>query len=362
MPFTPFHMGAALIAKPALNRNISVITFGIAQVAMDIEPGIGMLTGADVLHGPTHTIVGALVIGYLVMLIAPKICGFLLRRWNKEVNHHKLPWLVQGETTSKTAIAVGAFFGTLSHVALDSHMHHDIHPLMPFSQENPLNGLISQDGVYQLCAIAGVIGAVVWLVMQWLYRPAQVAVGNVSPEPLAATAPPSVWRLWILELRSAWFWLLFMSIVPSYLFSSGLLPFALLAFAILLMAPATALGSLFGEGPKARDLRQLAIMVLVPMLSVMYVFKSDDQITTNATPIVAAIESFRVENGQYPDKLAALAPKYLARIPKLNYLLVQPQVTYRMTDGKPYLAISAAAGAFAHFEYDFAAKVWNHYS
>jgi hypothetical protein len=72
-------MGAALMAKPALNRNISVITFGIAQVAMDIEPGIGMLTGADVLHGPTHTILGALVIAYLVMLIAPVVCNFLLR-------------------------------------------------------------------------------------------------------------------------------------------------------------------------------------------------------------------------------------------------------------------------------------------
>ena len=361
MPFTPFHMGAALIAKPALNRSISVITFGIAQIVMDIEPGIGMLTGADVLHGPTHTILGALVIAYLVMLIAPVVCNFLLSKWNKEVTLHKLPWLVQSEATSKTAVTVGAFFGTLSHVFLDSLMHHDIHPLMPFSQANPLNGLISHDGVYQLCAIAGVFGAVVWLVMQWLGRPAQVAVGNVSPEPLAATSPPSVWRLWVWELRSAWFWLLFMSIIPSYLFSSGLLPFALLAFAILLMAPATALGSLFGKGPKAKDLRQLAIMVLVPLLSVMYVFKSDDQITTNAAPIVSAIESFRVENGQYPDTLEALAPKHLAKIPELTYLLVQPRVTYSMADGKPYLAISAAVGVFAHFEYDFASKIWNYY-
>jgi hypothetical protein len=200
------------------------------------------------------------------------------------------------------------------------------------------------------------------LVMQWLGRPAQVGVGNVTPEALAATAPPSVWTLWIIELRSAWFWLLFISIIPSYLFSSGLLPLALLAFAILLMAPATALGSLFGKGPKAKDLRQLAIMVLVPLLSVMYVLKSDDQITTNAAPIVVAIESFRVEHGQYPDTLEALAPKHLVKIPKLNYLLVQPRVTYRMTDGEPYLRISAAAGGFAHYEYDFAAKVWNYYS
>jgi hypothetical protein len=29
-------MGAGLIVKPALNRNISVITFGIAQVALEM--------------------------------------------------------------------------------------------------------------------------------------------------------------------------------------------------------------------------------------------------------------------------------------------------------------------------------------
>ena len=39
-------MGAALIAKPGLNRHFSVITFGLAQVAMDIEPGVGMLTAS----------------------------------------------------------------------------------------------------------------------------------------------------------------------------------------------------------------------------------------------------------------------------------------------------------------------------
>lgn len=66
-------MGAALIVKPALKRNFSVITFGIAQVAMDIEPSVGLMTGADVLHGPTHTILGALVIACLVMLISPSV-------------------------------------------------------------------------------------------------------------------------------------------------------------------------------------------------------------------------------------------------------------------------------------------------
>ena len=353
-------MGAALIAKPGLNRNISVITFGMAQVAMDIEPGVGMLTGADVLHGPTHTILGALVIAYLVMLIAPSVCNYLLRRWNKEVTHHGLPWLVQSEI-SKTAVTVGAFFGTLSHVVLDSLMHHDIHPLAPFSLANPLMGLVSHDGVYQLCAIAGVLGAVAWVAMQWLGRPTQVDVVTVSPEPLATTTPTGFWTLWVRDLRFTWFWLFLPSIVPSLLFSSALLPMALLAFAVLLVAPATALSRLFSKEWKTRELRQLAIMVLVPLLSLIYMLKSDDQITTNAALIVNAIESFRIETGHYPDTLEALSPKHLTKIPDLNYLLFQPRVTYRVTDGKPHLKISAAGGGFAHFEYDFTSRVWNHH-
>lgn len=149
LPFTPFHMGAALIVKPALNRRFSVITFGIAQVAMDIEPGVRMAAGADVLHGPTHTILSMLIMALLVMPVAPGICNCLLTKWNKEVAHYKKPGLAHSGTVSKTAVIIGAFFGTLSHGLLDSLMHHDIHPLSPFSQRNPFMGLIAHDEIYQ---------------------------------------------------------------------------------------------------------------------------------------------------------------------------------------------------------------------
>ena len=163
-------MGAALLVKPALNQRFSVITFGIAQVAMDIEPGIRMAAGTDVLHGPTHTILGALVMAILVMLIAPSICNHLLAKWNKEVIFYKQSWLVHSCPASKTAINMGACFGTLSHVILDSLMHHDIHPLSPFSQTNPFMGLMTHDGVYQACAIAGILGIAAWLASQWVSR------------------------------------------------------------------------------------------------------------------------------------------------------------------------------------------------
>ena len=98
---------------------------------------------------------------------------------------YKMPGLAHSGSVSKTAIITGALFGTLSHVVLDGLMHYDIHPLSPFSQENPFIGLISHDDVYQACTIAGVLGAAGWLFMKWAYRARQAKGGCVASKPSA---------------------------------------------------------------------------------------------------------------------------------------------------------------------------------
>ena len=168
MPFTPFHMGAALIVKPASQTHLSLITFGVAQIAMDIEPFIGMVRNSDILHGPTHTLIGAIVIGFVVALVSPFIRRLILRRYNQEVVVYKLGWLSEPIDPSRMAIWFGAYWGTLSHILLDSFMHDDIRPLAPFSDVNPLLHVISHDGVYQLCFVLGVIGCTAWLVTKWV--------------------------------------------------------------------------------------------------------------------------------------------------------------------------------------------------
>lgn len=160
-------MGAAMIVKPAFRRHFSLLVFGIAQVAMDIEPMIGMISDWDVLHGPSHTIIGALLIAALVAWLAPPLCNFILFKFNQEVAHHSVAWLQEPYPIARTAALTGAFFGTLSHLILDSLMHHDIHPLAPFSNANPLTDWVSHNGVYQLCVVLGVIGTVAWAVGKW---------------------------------------------------------------------------------------------------------------------------------------------------------------------------------------------------
>lgn len=265
-------MGAALIAKPALNRHFSAITFGIAQVAMDIEPGVGMLTGADVLHGLTHTILGALAIACLVMLISPSVCSLLLTKWNKEVIHYKWPRLVQFVVVPKTAMIMGAFFGTLSHVVLDSLMHHDIQPLLPFSKANPLMGLVTHDVVYQTCAIAGVLGAIAWLALSWIGRSSQDKGVDISPKPRVTGVHQGFWTLWVRELRFTWFWTIFISVVPCLLYGSAIFSIMVLFVALLIGVPSAAMGQLVADGSKMR-LRRLAVMALVPALTIVTPFK-----------------------------------------------------------------------------------------
>lgn len=170
MPFTPFHMGAALIVKPAAQKHLSLITFGIAQIAMDIEPFIGMIRQSDILHGLTHTLIGAIIIGVFVAFASPSICRPLLRRYNREVASYKLDWLSEPTEPTHFAIWSGALWGTLSHIILDSFMHDDIQPFAPFSGINPLLHVIAHDDVYQLCSALGTAGCTAWLLTKWLRR------------------------------------------------------------------------------------------------------------------------------------------------------------------------------------------------
>ena len=79
MPFTPIHLGTGSVFKVIGGKHFSFMVFGGAQVLMDIEPLIGILRGWDVLHGYTHTLLGALVIGTIAGIIGKPISAVVLK-------------------------------------------------------------------------------------------------------------------------------------------------------------------------------------------------------------------------------------------------------------------------------------------
>jgi hypothetical protein len=163
-------MGAALALKPLLGRRFSVLSFGLAQVAIDLEPGIRMLLGTRELHGWTHTYLGATVIAAMLTVLVAPPCRWILRRWNAELRFHKVEWLVTPEVFASGAIATGAFIGTWSHVLLDSLVHFDIRPYAPLYGANPHLGAMTFPAMHAACVIAGVIGIAAWMLQAYRAR------------------------------------------------------------------------------------------------------------------------------------------------------------------------------------------------
>ena len=76
MPFTPFHMGPGVMVKAVLRRRFSLMVFGWSQIIIDLQPLVVLLTGKRKLHGFTHTLTGALLIGGMIYWGT----GWLLKR------------------------------------------------------------------------------------------------------------------------------------------------------------------------------------------------------------------------------------------------------------------------------------------
>ena len=164
MPFTPFHMGFVMAAKAAAGNRMGLISFGVAQVFMDIEPGVRMAMNDAQLHGLSHTLFGAIGIGVLAIWGSRWLTTKVVSRWNAESKHYGLDWLCVPAAVPYRVLAVGALLGTTSHLALDSLIHSDIQPLAPFSSANPLLGLVPHDSVYTAMVVSGCIGVLCWVI------------------------------------------------------------------------------------------------------------------------------------------------------------------------------------------------------
>lgn len=153
MPFTPLHMGPGLLLKAILPTSFSLMVFGWAQIVMDLQPLVAMLTGQGELHGFSHTWIGASLLT-LVAALSGKYLGELGLYLIGLRSQLPIRW---------RAAWIGAVIGTASHVLLDSLVHADIQPLAPFSSANGLYGLLSWEAMEWFCLACGALGAALYL-------------------------------------------------------------------------------------------------------------------------------------------------------------------------------------------------------
>lgn len=160
MPFTPIHMGPGILIKAILQGSFSLMVFGWAQIVMDIQPLIVMITGEGHLHGFTHTYVGAVLIAVFSAITGKYLSEFGLKilSISKSENPVSIVWWV---------VFLSAFVGCFSHVFLDSIMHADVESFFPVTLDNQFLGLISVPMLHKVCLYSGLVGAAIYYGINW---------------------------------------------------------------------------------------------------------------------------------------------------------------------------------------------------
>jgi hypothetical protein len=159
MPFTPFHFGPGAAVKAVMPRQFSFGVFCFAQVLIDIEVLVYMARGGERLHGWAHTYLGASVVALLSLLIGWPICQWALRWWSLEPDLPLKEYFNPAPDITLVAAVSGAFIGSFSHVFLDSFMHRDVQPFLPFSEMTQPFGSVAAGSLHLLCFILAAVGA-----------------------------------------------------------------------------------------------------------------------------------------------------------------------------------------------------------
>ena len=158
MPVTPFHLGPGLALKSFAPRNVSFTIFAFTQILIDLEALYYFAIDDGHMHRHLHSFLGAAIVAGVGVAIGRPICQWLLKKWNSHLSPKQRQWLyVEPKISFKSAIW-GAALGALSHIVLDSIMHGDMKPFLPFSNKNGLYGLLTLDQLDLLCMFSGVLG------------------------------------------------------------------------------------------------------------------------------------------------------------------------------------------------------------
>lgn len=149
-----------MLVKSILQGSFSLMVFGWAQVVMDIQPLLVMLTGKGHLHGFSHTYTGAALLAVLAAVTGKHLSETGLRLLR--IPGHEQAWIAWAVVFSS------AFIGTFSHVAIDSIMHSDIAPYYPVSAKSHLLGMTTAETLHKLCFYSGLLGLVLYFLINKL--------------------------------------------------------------------------------------------------------------------------------------------------------------------------------------------------
>jgi membrane-bound metal-dependent hydrolase YbcI (DUF457 family) len=144
MPATPFHLPPSAVVVWPLRRRLDVPSVLLANLAIDIEPGLAMLLDlGPPPHGLAHTLLGGTVVGAAT--------GALL--WGAK---DRIGSVLGGDYPLRPGVAMlSGAVGCWVHVLLDAVMYDHLRPFFPL-EANPLYVAGSGDVLHLLGALMAV--------------------------------------------------------------------------------------------------------------------------------------------------------------------------------------------------------------
>jgi len=174
MPFTPYHVGPALLIAFILYPFLDVPTFVIANIVLDVEPLLVILFDLpQPLHGPFHSLTLSIPVALLLGVL---VHGFR-RITGPIVVDRRLPQDPTFRDLIKTSV-----IGVWIHVVLDAFLYPELKLLYPLSW-NPLLGLVPPTIVTTFCVASFLASFPVYILRVLLIRRREGGLAMEIEEP-----------------------------------------------------------------------------------------------------------------------------------------------------------------------------------
>ena len=157
MPFTPFHLGPALVIGIILIYYLDFPTLLVASVILDIEPFFVLIFNLNYpLHGFFHTFLGGTIVIIPLSVIMYKLRPIL----NPIMSLFKIE-----QKHSFVRVLAASIIGIYTHLLLDAPLYSDMQPFFPL-KFNPLlntSDLVTNI-IYYFCGYCFLAAIVVYFI------------------------------------------------------------------------------------------------------------------------------------------------------------------------------------------------------
>jgi len=156
MPFTPFHLGPALVIGIIFIYYVDFPTLSVASIILDIEPFLVLLLNLNCpLHGLFHSFLGGTLIILPLSFIMYKIRPFL----DPITEFFKIE-----QKSSFVNMLAASTIGIYSHILLDAPLYSDIQPFFPLNFNPFLNISALTGTTYLFCAYCFLAAIILYFV------------------------------------------------------------------------------------------------------------------------------------------------------------------------------------------------------